>query len=165
MSTQHPTYEQLQTMPAYVEQPVPVAFEDVNGHLNVRHYTGIASEGLDEALVDLGIPQNWPARGHACFSAEHHLTYLAELRTGDTLSARVRLIGRSERAAHALVYLLDESHQRLSFVMEEIFLHIDMETRLTSPWPDDVAAELDRAIAENEELPWEPDVSGSMKLR
>ena len=28
-------------------------------------------------------------------------------------------------------------------VVEEIFLHIDMETRLTAPWPDDVAAAMD----------------------
>jgi acyl-CoA thioesterase FadM len=142
-----------------------VAFEDVNGHLNVRHYTGIASEGLDESLVDLGIPQNWPAQGHACFSAEHHLTYVAELRTGDTLSTRVRLLGRSERAAHVLVYLLDESHERLSYVMEEIFLHIDMETRRTAAWPEDVAAALDGRIAVDAELPWEPDVSGCLSLR
>ena len=165
MTTTHPTYDQLAGLPAYVEQPVPIAFEDVNGHLNVRHYTGIASEGLDESLVALGIPQNWPAAGHAVFSAEHHLIYLAELRTGDKLSARVRLLGRSERAAHALVYLLDDSHQRLSFVMEEILLHIDMETRHTAPWPDDVAAALDERIAEDADLPWEPVVSGSMQLR
>ena len=161
----HPTYEQLVDLPAYTEQPVPIAFEDANGHLNVRHYTGIASEGLDESLVAQGIPQNWPATGHACFSAEHHLSYLAEMRTGDLMSTRVRLLGRSERAAHALVYLLDESHQRLSFVMEEIFLHIDMETRRTAAWPEDVAAALDRRIADDAGLPWEPDVSGSMTLR
>ena len=165
MTSPHPTYEQLVDLPAYAEQPVPVAFEDVNGHLNVRHYTGIASEGLDESLVGLGIPQNWPVSGHACFSAEHHLTYLAELRTGDTMSARVRLLGRAERAAHALVYLLDDSHQRLSFVMEEVFLHIDMETRRTAPWPEDVAAALDQRIAADAGLPWEPSVSGSMHLR
>ena len=165
MNASHPTYEQLASLPAYTEQPVPVAFEDVNGHLNVRHYVGIASEGLDEALVEQGIPQNWPASGHACFSAEHHLTYLAEQRTGDRRAARVRLLGRSERAGHALVYLLDETHQRLSFVMEEIFLHIDMTSRLTAPWPEDVAAALDRRIAEDAGLPWEPDVSGSMSLR
>jgi acyl-CoA thioesterase FadM len=165
MRAPHPTYEQLAALPAYAEQPVPIAFEDVNGHLNVRHYTGIASEGLDEALVEQGIPQNWPASGHACFSAEHHLTYLAELRTGDRMSARVRLLGRAERAAHVLVYLLDESHRRLSFVMEEIFLHIDMDTRRTAPWPADVAAGLDRRIESDAALPWRADVSGCLALR
>ncbi|GAA1145887.1 thioesterase family protein [Nocardioides aquiterrae] len=161
----HPTYDQLAALPAYAEQPVPIAFEDVNGHLNVRHYTGIASEGLDEALVPLGIPQNWPAHGHACFSAEHHVTYVAELRTGDRMSTRVRLLGRSERAAHALVYLLDETHQQLSCVMEEIFLHIDMNTRRTAPWPEDVAAALDGRIAEDAALPWAPETKGCLSLR
>ncbi|GAA1477777.1 hypothetical protein GCM10009623_22230 [Nocardioides aestuarii] len=165
MSAPHPTYEQLVDLPAHVQQPVPIAFEDANGHLNVRHYTGIASEGLDESLVGVGIPQMWPAMGHAVFSAEHHLTYLAEMRTGDRLSARVRLLGRSERAAHALVYLLDETHERVSFVMEEIFLHIDMESRKTAPWPDDVAAAMDEKIAEDARLPFEPDLSGSLSLR
>jgi acyl-CoA thioesterase FadM len=165
VTSPHPTYEQLVDLPAYAEQPVPIAFEDVNGHLNVRHYTGIASEGLDESLVGLGIPQNWPVSGHACFSAEHHLTYLAELRTGDTMSARVRLLGRAERAAHALVYLLDDSHERLSFVMEEVFLHIDMETRRTAPWPDDVAANVDKQIAEDASLPFAADTAGCLALR
>ena len=165
MSAPRPTYEQLVALPAYVEMPVPTAFEDANGHLNVRHYTGIASEGLDEALVGSGIPKGWPAHGHACFSAEHHLVYLAELRTGDRMSARVRLLGRSARAARALVYLLNDSHKQLSFVMEEIFLHIDMESRRTSPWPDEVADALDRRIAADADLPWEADVSGSMSLR
>ncbi len=63
MNAPHPTYDQLVDLPAYTEQPVPIAFEDANGHLNVRHYTGIASEGLDASLVAQGIPQNWPARG------------------------------------------------------------------------------------------------------
>ncbi len=162
----HPSYDQLAALPAYAEQPVPMPFEDMNGHLNVRHYLGIASEGLDESLVDLGIPQNWPvSAGHACFSAEHHCTYLTELRTGDVMSARVILLGRSERAVHALVYLLDETHQQVSYVMEEIFLHIDMSTRKTAPWPDDVAAGLDRRIAEQAALPWHPEPNGCLALR
>ena len=40
MSTQ-PTYDQLVTLPAYAVQPVPSAFEDSNGFLNVRHYLGM----------------------------------------------------------------------------------------------------------------------------
>ena len=145
----HPTYAQLAVLPPYAVQPVPTPFEDANGHLNVRHYTGIASEGLDESLVDVGILQNWPSKGHACFSVEHHLSYLSELRTGDVMSTRVRLLGRSKRAVHCLAYLLDDTHEKVSFVMEEVFLHIDMETRLSAPWPEDVAAALDRRIEEH----------------
>lgn len=161
-----PTYAQLQPLPAYAVQPVPEAFEDINGHLSVRHYLGIASEGLDESLVDLGIPQNWPTKfGHACFSAEHHVTYLVEMRTGDAMSVRVRLLGRSERAAHCLAWILDDTHQRVSCVMEEIFLHIDMGTRLTAPWPEDVAAAMDARIAEHRELDWPATGSGCLSLR
>ncbi|MDF1606227.1 thioesterase family protein [Nocardioides sp. YIM 152315] len=166
MTTGHPTYDELAELPAYAAQAVPAAFEDINGHLNIRHYVGIASEGLDEALVDVGIPQNWPTvAGQGVFSAEHHMTYLSELRTGDRISVRVRLLGRSARAVHAVVYLLDDSHRKVSYVMEEVFLHIDMASRRTAEWPDDVAAALDKLIAEESHLPWQPVLSGSMSLR
>lgn len=162
----HPTFDQLSALRAYCQQVVPSAFEDVNGHLNVRHYVGISSEGLDESLVPLGIPQNWPrVADRAVFTAEHHLSYLAELHTGDSISVRVRLVGRSERAAHAVAYLVDETRRRLSYVMEEIFLHVDMRTRRTAPWPDDVASALDSRVAVDQALPWPVELSGSMSLR
>lgn len=163
--TSQPTYDQLAALPAYAAQSVPAAWEDINGHMNIRHYLGIASEGLDESLVEVGIPLNWVATGLAVFSAEHHLTYLHELHTGNRVSVRVRILGRSERAAHVLVYLLDDTHQRVSYVMEEIFLRIDMSTRKTAPWPAEVAELLDKRVAEHAALPFESPLSGSMALR
>lgn len=160
-----PTYDEISTLPAHARQSVPAAFEDLNGHLNIRHYLGIASEGLDESLVEVGIPTDWRRTGRAVFSAEHHLTYFSELRTGDEVSVRVRLVGRSERAVHVLVYLVDEGRQQVSYVMEEIFLCIDMESRTTTPWADDVAALLDAKVAEHADLPFAAALSGSMALR
>jgi acyl-CoA thioester hydrolase len=166
VTTAHPTYDQLRDLPGFSSRSVPAAFEDINGHLNIRHYVGIASEGLDESLARVGIPQNWPTvSGQGVFTVEHHMTYLSELRTGDRISARVRLVGRSERAAHAVVYLVDDTHQRVSYVMEEIFVHIDMASRKTAPWPDDVAAAIDKQIATEADLSWAPPLSGSMSLR
>ncbi|TNM50166.1 thioesterase [Nocardioides albidus] len=165
MSTQ-PTYDQLVTLPAFAVQPVPNAFEDSNGFLNVRHYLGIGSEGLDESLYDIGIPFNWPMlSGFACLSAEHHLTYQHELKTGDQMSVRVRLLGRSERAAHALVYVLDDTNQRVACVFEEIFLCVRLADRQTAPWPDDIAAGLDKRVAEHAAIEWEPVTSGCLALR
>lgn len=163
--TSLPTYDDLAALTAYNEWRVPVAFEDINGHMNVRHYIGIASEGLDDSLVEVGIPTNWAEKGFAVFSAEHHLTYVNELLTGDQVSVRVRLIGRSERAIHAVVYLLDDTRQQLAYVMEEVFLHIDMATRKTSPWPSEIAEKVDARIAEDAALSFEPGLSGSISLR
>ncbi|KRC52942.1 MULTISPECIES: thioesterase family protein [unclassified Nocardioides] len=165
MSTQ-PTYDQLVTLPAYAVQPVPNAFEDSNGFLNVRHYLGIGSEGLDESLHQIGIPFNWPMiSGFACLSAEHHLTYQHELKTGDEMSVRVRILGRSDRAAHAVVYVLDDTNQRVACVFEEIFLCVQIADRRTAPWPADIAAGLDRLVAEHAAIGWEPVLSGSLALR
>ena len=80
-------------------------------------------------------------------------------------TTRVRLVGRSERAVHALAYLVDEERKRVSYVMEEIFLCIDMETRRTTPWDDDVAAQIDARVKEHQDLPWQAELSGSMALR
>ena len=160
-----PTHAQIAALPSYSERPVPVAFEDINGHMNVRYYLGIASEGLDEALEEVGIPTNWADKGFAIFSAEHHLTYVAELLTGDAVSARVLLVGRSERALHLVIYLLDDTREQVSCVVEEICLHMDMTTRKTSPWPDEVASQIDARIAEHQALDVEPTLSGSMSLR
>jgi acyl-CoA thioester hydrolase len=161
-----PNYDLLVSMPATAVQPVPVAFEDNNGQLNVRHYLGIGSEGLDESLAGVGIPHNWPLKsGLACLSAEHHLTYQHELRVGDVMSVRVRLLGRSKKAVHAMVFVLDDTHQRVSCVFEEILLCVRLEPRRSEAWPDDVAAALDARIAEDASLDWEPVTTGCLSLR
>jgi len=160
-----PSYDEISSLPSYAPQSIPVAFEDLNGHLNIRHYLGIASEGLDESLIEVGIPKDWRNTGRAVFSAEHHLTYFHELRTGDRVSVRVRMIGRSERAMHVLVYLVDEGRERVAYLMEEIFLCIDMEQRRSTPWNDEIQRKADERIAEHQKLPFEPELSGSMRLR
>ncbi|MBJ7355996.1 thioesterase family protein [Nocardioides sp.] len=162
----HPTYEQLAGLPAYSVQPVPIAFEDNNGQLNVRHYLGIGSEGLDESLVDLGIAHNWPIKeGLACLAAQHVVTYLHELHTGDRMSVRVRLLGRSERALHALVFVLDDTHQRVATVFEEIGLCVRLDPRGTEPWPREVAEAIDARVAEHAALDWPAVTSGTLTLR
>jgi acyl-CoA thioester hydrolase len=162
----HPTYEQLLALPSYAARTVPMAFEDNNGQLNVRHYLGIGSEGLDESLTGVGIPSNWPVKeGLACLAAEHHVTYLHELRTGDRMSVRVLMLGRSERAVHAMVFVLDDTNQRLSTVIEEISLCVRLDPRGTEPWPAEVAAKLDERVAEHQALGWTAATKGCLALR
>ena len=50
-------------------------------------------------------------------------------------------------------------------MVEEIFLHIDLETRRTAPWPTEIADAMDARVAEHAALPFEPVTSGSLALR
>jgi acyl-CoA thioester hydrolase len=78
---------------------------------------------------------------------------------------RVRLLGRSDRAAHALVYVLDDTNERLTTVFEEIILCVRLDPRGSEPWPEDVAAGLDTRIAEHASMEWPAVTSGCLSLR
>ena len=81
------------------------------------------------------------------------------------MSVRVRLLGRSAKAAHAQVFVLDDTHRELSCVFEEILLCVRLDPRGSEPWPDDVATALDGVIAEHAAWAFSPAPSGSLALR
>ena len=163
----HPTYDEvLSSVPATADVVVPTAFEDRNGHMNIQHYLAIAADGVDECMVGLGISRDYPdARGLGMFSAEQHLTWLAEVHAGDRVTFHVRLLERTDRTGHALGHLLNHTNRTVSFVLEAVWLHVDMVARRSAPFPDDIAPQLDARIAADAALPWPPYLSGSIRLR
>ena len=65
-----------------------------------------------------------------------------------------------------VVYLLDDTHQRVSYVMEEIFLHIDMDSRRSAPTgPRTSPPPSTAASPPTPSCPGSPTLSGSMSLR
>ena len=50
-------------------------------------------------------------------------------------------------------------------MIEEVFLHIDLETRRTAPWPQEIADAMDARVAEHAALAFESPTSGSLALR
>lgn len=164
----HPTYDDLTAepdlLPGYEPGRVPSAYLDHNGHVNVAHYLTTVSWGIQHAFWDWGVPRDWiTTAGRGTFTAEHHLTYLAELHVGSEISVRVRAVARSARGSHVVGYLLDDTHRRLAYVMELLTVHVDLSTRRSAVWPDDVAAGLDAAVARHADLGWP--VRGCLAVR
>lgn len=161
-----PTFEQVSMLTPSLDLVVPREFEDQNGHMNVQHYVGIAGDGVDRGMVPLGVPQDWPqVAGLGVFSAEQHLSYLAEVHAGDRVTFHMRLLARSDRGVHAVGYILDQARRQVSFVLEAVWLHMDMRVRRTAIWPASVAALLDERIASDSALGWTPTLSGPMGVR
>jgi acyl-CoA thioester hydrolase len=161
-----PTYDQIAQLPAVDEQVVRPEFIDLNGHMNIRHYFDVASIALWRICIAAGMDQSYSdARGLTLFTVEQHIRYFSELRLGERFTVHGRFLERSERAVHAMSFVVAPDSQALACTFEASYVHVDMETRRSVPIPDDVAARFDAEIAAADALGWEAPVSGAMGVR
>jgi acyl-CoA thioester hydrolase len=155
--------EQLAALPVVYRTEIPPAYEDRNGHVNVRWYLTLYDEAGDVLYPMLGLtPDYFAASGMGGFDLEHHLWYLAEVLVGETVLIRARLLGRSAKRMHYLLFMVNESRGVLSSIFECVHAHADLRIRRTAPFPDDVAARIDSFIAQHQPLPWPAPICGAM---
>jgi acyl-CoA thioester hydrolase len=115
--------------------------------MNITHYLSIGTKAVDLALRAAGMVDAYrDERRLSTFAVEHHLTYRSEMHLGARITAHPQLLARSDRAAHAMVYLVDATHDRLASTLEVVLVHVDLATRRAVPFPDETAAALDAAI-------------------
>lgn len=166
MSDSLPTVEEIMMLPAQVKRVVPAEFIDANGHMNVVHYLSLGIHAADVVVRDVGITDDYRAeRRRGVFTAEHHLNYYSELHLGDEISAHTRVLGRSDKAVHMMVFIVDVTDGRLANTLELTLVHVGMDTRRPADLPEDVAAGFDRFIEEHAALAWDAPLSGAMGIR
>jgi acyl-CoA thioester hydrolase len=161
-----PTYDQVDQLPRHLEQTVPAEYIDENGHVNIGRYLELGGKALwRRCQRELGMPEDYiERRGFSTFTAEHHLTYHAELLEGQDVSVRVRLVDRSAKVLHAVCLIVDETNRRLACTMESTAVHVDMADRRPADFPDDVVALIDAALAADERR-WPAPLCGAMGVR
>jgi acyl-CoA thioester hydrolase len=89
--------------------------------------------------------------------------YLAECRVGDVVNVRGRMIGRSAKRIHFMLFMVNETNGMLAATIETLGAHADMKLRRTSPYPTPIAAQIDALIMESEKLDWEAPVCGAIR--
>jgi acyl-CoA thioester hydrolase len=161
-----PTYEQVDEVPRHLERVVPADYIDENGHMNIGRYLELGGTALWlRCQRELGMPEDYiEQRGLSTFTAEHHLTYHAEMLEGHDVSVRVRLVARSAKVLHAVCLVVDETNRRLACTMETTVVHMDMTQRRPADFPDDVAALIDAALVADERS-WPAPLCGAMGVR
>jgi acyl-CoA thioester hydrolase len=167
-----PSFDQVIELPAAVESTVTPDWIDTNGHMNIRHYFDLGALAVQAACIDAGFdpgsrrrPDVPSGRRQGLFTAEHHLRYYSEVHEGSRLSAHCRVIGRSGKAVHLMIFLVDHARETLACTIEVVLLHVSLANRRTSPLPDDAAAGFDRAVAVGKALGWDPPLCGAMGVR
>jgi acyl-CoA thioester hydrolase len=155
--------EWLEPLPVVYRTVIPPEYRDAMDHMNVRWYLALYDEAGDEMYKLYGqTAEYYRAHDAGGFDLEHHIRYLAEVRIGDTVAVRARLLRRTEKRLHYMMFMVNETRGVLSSTFECINSHADLKQRRTAPYPDFIAAQIDAIIAQHSQLEWDAPVCGAM---
>ena len=158
-----PSMQDLDALPALLERTVPAEWEDLNGHVNVRHYLTLYDQAGWPMMTWLGIDErHFREQRRGFFDLEHHIWYLAEMHVGDTVTAHARFIARSEKRFHGAMFIANRTRRNVASAFEYVSTAADLATRRSARLPDEVAARLDQLIATHSRLPWPAPRCGSI---
>jgi acyl-CoA thioester hydrolase len=163
MRPSFPSVEDVRLLPCFMSQEIPPEFEDINGHVNIQHYLGLYDKAGWPFFALLGMDERYfTEERKGIFDLEHHLFYLAEMHIGDRVAIHGRLLARSAKRLHGIWFIVNESQNQLANSFEFVSSHADLESRRTSPFPDELAGRLDAMISEHQKISWPAPVCGIM---
>lgn len=159
-----PTLAQLRELPEVLRLRVPRDWEDINGHVNVQHYTGMYDRAGTAMMALLGIDEDWVRRGRiGLFDLEHHIWFW----TRSTSATRSRCTPVSRLAAPGVPRAwCSWSMKRASGwrACSSTSTAANLDSRRTAAWPDAVAACIDAEIARTARLGWPLPGSGAISV-
>jgi acyl-CoA thioester hydrolase len=142
---------------------IPEEYRDMMGHMNIRWYMLLYDEAGIPLFERLGLTLDYYQQSRmGGFDPEHHLQYLAEVNIGDTVAIYARLLGRTAKRLHYMLFMVNETRGLLSSTFECVNSHADLAVRRTSPFPEHFAARADAMLAEHRQLDWDAPVCGAM---
>jgi acyl-CoA thioester hydrolase len=122
---------------------VEPAWIDYNGHMNMAYYHVLFDRAVEEGFGLAGLGQDYlEERNASFFAAEIHTLYKRELTVRDHVRVTLQLIDFDEKRLHFYMEIRHAEEGWVAATCEEMSLHVDMETRRVTPFPDDILANL-----------------------
>lgn len=163
MTKQFPaSLSDILALPRHLQATMNADAIDNNGHVHIWRYGELHREGLANLFAGVGIDERYNvSRRMGIFTLEQHVVYHAESFAGDEVGVHCRLARRSDRLVHAASFVVNLSRAKVVNTFEVMIGHVSLERRRITPFPQDVAARLDKEIAATP-LRW---ISASRELR
>jgi acyl-CoA thioester hydrolase len=150
--------------PACLRMTVPESYRDRNGHMNMRWYPAIFDDAGDALYLQLGlVPEYHHQNTTGTFDLEHHLHFVSEVLPGDRVAVYARLVAVSTKRFHYLMFMVNETRGTLAAILECMCAFVDLKVRRTAPFPSEIAAKIDAAVAAGAALDWPAPVCGVMQ--
>ncbi|MFO7919502.1 MAG: carnitine 3-dehydrogenase [Nioella sp.] len=121
-----------------LDRQVPVDWVDGNGHMNESRYVQAMSEASDRFLRWIGCTPDYIATQGSWFTVENHVRYFAEVMIGDRITATTHVLEAKGKKLK-LFYRL-ECNGTLAATVEQLLIHVSMQTRRAENPPEEMAA-------------------------
>ena len=130
-----PTLDDISLLPVTFQAAIPDSYRDEMGHMNVMWYTHLFSNAFELYAEAFGFtPAYMQANLMGSFALETHVRYLDEVRIGQHVTVRSRILGRSEKRMHFMHFMTIDESGALASTQEHVGAHIDMRIRRMAPW-------------------------------
>ena len=155
---------ELVALPLYHRQTIPKDYLDDMGHMNIRWYMALYDEAAWNFFASFGMDREYFEKEHnGGFALKQFIQYRAEVSAGETVALRTRILGRSAKRIHFILFMINETQGNLASTMEVIGTHADLKIRRTTPFPPHIAAQIDAALDKCHKLDWEAPVCGILR--
>ena len=133
--------------PAPLVGPTQTVIEDwidYNGHLNMAFYNVIFDRAVDHFYDLLGVGAKYAESGAgSCFTMEVHVHYLNEVSLDDELELHLQLLDYDSKRLHYFQQMYHKEQGYLAATSEQLALHVDLNTRRSGAFPQQVLDKLD----------------------
>ena len=139
---------------------------DYNGHMNVAYYVLAFDRAVDDFWVRLGITSEYvkTARG-STFAVENHVTWQRELNESEPYLVTTQILAYDEKRIHQFQRMYHAEQKQLAATAEWMNLHVDLDSRKVTPWPDFVLAKLEQQVALQAGLPLPPEAGKMITVK
>jgi acyl-CoA thioester hydrolase len=152
----------LADLPIFHRAIIPPDYLDLMGHMNVRWYMALFDETVMQLFASFGMNETYfKTQSRGAFALQMFIRYYNEVRIGEAVALRARVLKRGEKRLHFMIFMHNETTDALAATMEGLGAHMDMSARRMSPYPPDIAAEIDHLLAQHRTLSWEAPTCGA----
>lgn len=158
-----PDLECITALPLVYRAAIPERYRDMMGHMNIRWYLELYDEAGMPLFELFGLSErHYRENGAGGFDLEHHIHYLNEVHIGDRIVCYGRLLDRSAKRLHYMLFMVNETRSLLASTFECVNSYADLSTRRTAAYPSTITSQIDAMLSVHQQLLWSAPVCGSM---
>lgn len=128
---------------------------DVNEHMNVAYYLLAFDQAVDSLWEKFGITDDYVnVSSSSTFAVESHITWQRELAVDEPYVITSQLLAYDSKRIHQMMRMYHAEKNFLAATAEWLNLHVDLDVRKVSPWPDPILEQIAAFAARQGDWGW-----------